>query len=188
MVGLGRIGAKVARQAVALGFQVLAYDPYVAPPDGVRLAAFEDLLSGSDLITLHAPLNEETWHLVRAETIELMRPGALLVNSCRGGLIDEAALAEALRAERLAGAALDVFETEPLPASSPLRQLRNVLLSPHSAWYSPFSLAELPVQAARQVVDFLAGRPVPSIVNPDYAQRARARSGDDGSRAVAPAP
>jgi D-3-phosphoglycerate dehydrogenase / 2-oxoglutarate reductase len=169
VVGLGRIGAKVARQAVALGFRVLAYDPYVAAPDGVRLATFEELLSGSDLITLHAPLNEETWHMVRAETIEMMRPGALLVNTCRGSLVDEAALAEALRAERLAGAALDVFEAEPLPGPSPLRQLPNVLLSPHSAWYSPFSLAELPVQAARQVVDFLAGRPVPSIVNPRYA-------------------
>jgi D-3-phosphoglycerate dehydrogenase / 2-oxoglutarate reductase len=171
VVGLGRIGAKVARQAAGLGFQVLAHDPYVAVLDGVRMVTFEELLSGSDLITLHAPLNEETWHMIRAETIELMRPGALLVNTCRGGLVDETALAAALLAERLAGAALDVFEAEPLPAQSPLRELPNVLLSPHSAWYSPFSLAELPVQAARQVVDFLAGRPVPSIVNPRYASR-----------------
>jgi D-3-phosphoglycerate dehydrogenase len=101
----------------------------------------------------------------------MMRPGALLVNTCRGGLVDEAALVDALRAEQLAGAALDVFEAEPLPALSPLRDLPNVLLSPHAAWYSPSSLAELPVQAARQVVDFLAGRPVPSIINPGYAGR-----------------
>ncbi len=82
-----------------------------------------------------------------------------------------------------------MFETEPLPAASPLRALPNVLLSPHAAWYSPTSLAELPVQAARQVVDFLAGRPVSSIVNPDYCRSALARApADDGSRAVAPAP
>lgn len=171
VVGLGRIGARVARQAAALGFRVLAHDPYAPAPDGVRLTTFEELLGGSDLITLHAPLNDETRHLVRAETIAMMRPGALLVNTCRGGLVDEAALVDALRAERLAGAALDVFAVEPLPARSPFRELPNVLLSPHAAWYSPFSLAELPVQAARQVVDFLAGRPVPSIVNPGYAGR-----------------
>jgi len=169
VVGLGRIGTRVAAQAAALGFQVVACDPYAAAPDGLPLTAFEDLLRRSDLVTLHAPLTEETRHMVRAETIALMRPGALLVNTCRGGLIEENALVEALRSKRLAGAALDVFENEPLPAASPLRQLPNVLLSPHAAWYSPASLAELPAAAARQVVDFLTGRPVPSIVNPGYA-------------------
>jgi D-3-phosphoglycerate dehydrogenase / 2-oxoglutarate reductase len=179
VIGVGRIGTRVARQAQALGFGVLACDPYVAAvrgegeAGGVPLTTLEDLLRRSDLVTLHAPLSDETRHLVRAETIRLMRPGALLVNTCRGGLVDEAALAEALSAGQLAGAALDVFEAEPLPGPSPLRSLDNVLLSPHAAWYSPASLAELPVQAARQVVDFLAGRPVPSIVNPGYLDRAR---------------
>src|SRR5262249_58274722 len=111
---------------------------------------------------------EEPWHLIRAATMGLMRPGALLVNPCRGGLIDEPAVAAALRAGRLAGAALDVFEAEPLPAESPLRSLPNVLLSPHAAWYSPASLAALPVQAAQHVVDFLAGLDAPSIFNPEY--------------------
>jgi len=191
VVGLGRIGARVAGQAAALGFRVLACDPYAAAPDGVPLTTFEDLLRRSDLVTLHAPLTDETRHLVRAETIAMMRPGALLVNTCRGGLVEEAALVEALRSERLAGAALDVFETEPLPAFSPLRELPNVLLSPHAAWYSPASLAELPVQAARQVVDFLTGRPVPSIINPDYAEHARTRpdgAGHGEARSVAPTP
>jgi D-3-phosphoglycerate dehydrogenase len=190
VVGLGRIGGRVAAQAAALGFRVLACDPYAAP-DGIPVTTFEDVLRRSDLVTLHAPLTEETRHLLRAETIAMMRPGALLVNTCRGGLVEEAALFEALRSERLGGAALDVFETEPLPAESPLQQLPNVLLSPHAAWYSPASLAELPVQAARQVVDFLTGRPVPSIVNPDYAENARTRqpgSGSEGVAAVAPAP
>ncbi len=192
VIGLGRIGARVAEQASALGFRVLASDPYAAAPDGVPLTSLEELLRRSNLVTLHAPLTDETRHLVRAETIAMMQPGALLVNTCRGGLVEEAALVEALRSERLAGAALDVFEAEPLPASSPLRQLPNVLLSPHAAWYSAASLAELPVQAARQVVDFLAGRPVPSIVNPDYAEHARSDritgAGPDAARAVAPAP
>src|SRR5262249_2593837 len=118
----------------------------------------------------------ETRHLIRADTIGLMRPGALLVNTCRGGLIDEPAVAAALRAGRLAGAALDVFEAEPPPAEGPLRSLPNVLLSPPAAWSSPASLAAVPVEAAQQVVAFLAGLEVPSIVNPDYlghvAQRA----------------
>ena len=181
VVGLGRIGAQVAEQAAALGYRVLACDPYAVAVSGegavrgegeaggVPLTTFDDLLRRSDLVTLHAPLTDETRHLVGAQTIAMMRPGALLVNTCRGGLVDEVALAEALRSGRLAGAALDVFEAEPLPAASPLRRLPNVLLSPHAAWYSAASLAELPVQAARQVVDFLTGRPVPSIVNPEYA-------------------
>jgi D-3-phosphoglycerate dehydrogenase len=169
VVGLGRIGAQVAAQAEALGFSVLGHDPYAAAaPGGVRLTSLEDLLRRSHLVTLHAPLTEETRHLIRADTIALMPPGALLVNTCRGGLIDEPAVAAALRAGRLAGAAMDVFETEPLPAESPLRSLPNVLLSPHAAWYSKASLAALPVRAAQQVVNFLAGLEVPSIVNPEY--------------------
>ena len=185
VIGAGRIGARVATQAQALGFGVLACDPY-ATDAGVPLTTLEDLLRRSDLVTLHAPLTAETRHLVRAETLGLMRPGALLVNTCRGGLVDEAALAEALRGGRLAGAALDVFEAEPLPGASPLRSLPNVLLSPHAAWYSPASLAELPVQAARQVVDFLAGRPVPAIVNPGYLTRARPPRPRPPSDAVTP--
>src|SRR5215471_10288515 len=175
VVGLGRIGAQVAAQAVALCFEVLGHDPYAAAPDGVRLTSLDDLLRSSHLVTLHAPLTPETRHLIRTDTIGLMSPGAVLVNTCRGGLIDEAAVAAALRAGRLAGAAMDVFETEPLPADSPLRSLPNVLLSPHAAWYSKSSLAALPVRAAQQVVDFLAGQPVPSIVNPDYLGHAAER-------------
>jgi D-3-phosphoglycerate dehydrogenase / 2-oxoglutarate reductase len=168
VVGLGRIGSQVAAQAKALGFQVIGHDPYASPGGGIPLTSFEDLLRSSHLVTLHASLTAETRHLIRADTIELMRPGALLVNTCRGGLIDEDAAAAALRAGRLGGAALDVFQTEPLPAASPLRSLPNVLLSPHAAWYSQASLAALPVRAAQQVVDFLAELPVPSIINPDY--------------------
>src|ERR1700737_4018181 len=128
VVGVGRIGARVATQAKALGFDVLGHDPYAAPGGDIRLTSLEELLRSSHLITLHAPFTAETRHLIRADTIGLMRRGALLVNTCRGGLIDEPAVAAALRAGRLAGIAMDVFETEPLPAASPLRSLPNVLL------------------------------------------------------------
>jgi D-3-phosphoglycerate dehydrogenase len=175
VVGLGRIGSQVAAQAKALGFQVIGHDPYASPGGGIPLTSFEDLLRSSHLVTLHASLTAETRHLIRADTIELMRPGALLVNTCRGGLIDEDAVAAALRAGRFGGAALDVFQTEPLPAASPLRSLPNVLLSPHAAWYSQASLAALPVRAAQQVVDFLADLPVPSIINPDYLEHVAQR-------------
>jgi D-3-phosphoglycerate dehydrogenase len=175
VVGLGRIGSQVAAQATALGFQVIGHDPYAAPDGVVRRASLEDLLRSAHLVTLHASLTAETRHLIGSDTIELMRPGALLVNTCRGGLIDEDAVAAALREGRLGGAALDVFETEPLPALSPLRSLPNVLLSPHAAWYSAASLTALPVQAAQQVVEFLAGLPVPSIVNPEYLAHAAER-------------
>jgi D-3-phosphoglycerate dehydrogenase / 2-oxoglutarate reductase len=169
VIGLGRIGAQVATQANALGFTVIGHDPYVASGSDARLTTLEDVLGSSHLITLHTPLTAETRHMIRTETLRMMRPRALLVNTCRGDLLDEAAVAAALRAGWLAGAALDVFETEPLPASSPLRSLPNVLLTPHAAWYSPASLAELPVRAAQHVVDFLAGNPVASIINPEYA-------------------
>jgi D-3-phosphoglycerate dehydrogenase len=175
VVGLGRIGTRVAGQARSLGFEVVGCDPNAAARPGLRLVTFEELLRGSDLVTLHAPLNSETSRLIRADTIGLMRPGALLVNTCRGGLVDEPAVIEAMRSGRLAGLALDVFEAEPLSADSALRSLPNVLLTPHAAWYSPASLADLPVRAARQVVDFLAGLPVPSIINPAYLDHAAAR-------------
>jgi D-3-phosphoglycerate dehydrogenase len=175
VIGLGRIGSHVAAQAKALGFQVIGHDPHAAAGGGIPLTSLADLLRSSHLVTLHAPLTAETRHLIRADTIALMRPSALIVNTCRGGLIDEDAAAAALRAGRLGGAALDVFETEPLPAASPLRSLPNVLLSPHAAWYSPASLAALPVRAAQQVLDFLAGLPVPSIINPDYLEHAAQR-------------
>jgi D-3-phosphoglycerate dehydrogenase / 2-oxoglutarate reductase len=184
VIGLGRIGSRVASQARALGFGVLAADPYATAPAGVELTGLEDLLRRSDLVTLHAPLTDQTRLLIRGETLGLMRPGALLVNTCRGGLVDEAAVAAAIRSGRLAGAALDVFAVEPLPAASPLRSLPNVLLTPHAAWYSPASLAQLPVQAARQVVDFLAGRPVGSIINPQYAAAARLAAPDGAAPAA----
>lgn len=177
LVGYGRIGRRVALALVAIGMRVLVADPYVtvAEHDGVEPATFEELLARADVVSLHAPLTPATRHLINTAALERMRTGAILVNTCRGGLVDEAALASALQTGALAGCALDVFEKEPLPADSPLRSCPNVILTPHAAWYSPASLADLPVLAARNIVEFLAGRPPASIVNPEYRARSAGR-------------
>lgn len=172
VLGFGRIGSIVARGCRALGFRVLVADP-CASADTIRAAGCEpveipDAVAQADILTLHVPLTDATRHLIDAGSIATMKPGAVVVNTCRGPLIDERALADALRSGRLGAAALDVFDGEPLSADSPLRDLEQVLLSPHAAWFSPEALADLPVHAARNIIDFLAGEPVP-IVNPAYA-------------------
>jgi D-3-phosphoglycerate dehydrogenase len=178
VIGYGRIGARVAAALRGIGFRVLVHDRYVG--DGIVREAghtpvsLEEALAGADIVTLHVPLTDETRHMIDAWALAAMRPGARLVNTCRGGLVDEAALAAALASGRLAGAGLDVFEAEPPPAESPLRSLPSVTLSPHAAWYSAEALADLPVLATRQAIDFLAGRPVVAIINPGYAVSDRA--------------
>lgn len=169
VMGFGRIGSRVAHAAAALGFDVAVHDAQL--PDGVVAEAgltpvgFAEALETADVLTLHVPLTPATRGLIDRAALARMKPGSQIVNTCRGGLFVEDDLAASLEAGHTAGAALDVFAVEPLPLDHPLRRAPNVILSPHAAWYSPASLAELPVVAARQVVDFLAGRPVPSIVN-----------------------
>lgn len=172
VVGFGRIGSLVARGCRALGFRVLVADPY-ASADAVREAGCEpvgipDAVAAADLLTLHVPLTEATRHMIDDAALASMKPGAVVVNTCRGPLIDEQALASALRDGRIGAAALDVFEGEPLAADSPLRGIDDVLLTPHAAWYSPEALQDLPVHAAQNIIRYLAGEPVP-IVNPAHA-------------------
>lgn len=178
VIGYGRIGARVAAGLAAIGFRVLVHDRYVADrvigAAGLEPAPLADALANADIVTLHVPLTAETEHMIDARALAGMRDGARLVNTCRGGLVDEAALADAMRSGRLAGAGLDVFEAEPPAADSPLRAIPSVTLSPHAAWYSAEALADLPVLATRQTIDFLAGRPVAAIVNPGYAAARRA--------------
>lgn len=178
VVGLGRIGARVARHCAALGFRVLAVDPFAREEDaeagGARLVELKEALGEADVLSLHVPLNDATRELVGERTLARMRASAVLVNTCRGGLVDEDALVDALEAGRIGGAALDVFVHEPLAADSRLRDAPNVILTPHAAWYSPEALDDLSRRAAEQVVDFLAGREVPNIVNPEYRLRAAA--------------
>jgi D-3-phosphoglycerate dehydrogenase / 2-oxoglutarate reductase len=139
LVGFGRIGRHVARKAQALGIEVIAYDPY-AGPAGVELVGLDALLRRADVVSLHVPLTPETRHMI---DVSRMKPGSLLINIGRGGLVDEDALAAALRSGHLAGAALDVTEVEPLPLSSPLLDAPNLLLTPHVAWVSDVALEDL---------------------------------------------
>lgn len=177
VAGFGRIGSQVAGSLRALGFRVLVHDPFV-PADVLVEQGFVpvDLESGlrqSDVVSLHVPLDGATRHMLNRETLALLPAGSLVVNTCRGGLIDETALLEALASGHVGGAGLDVFEHEPLRPDHPLLAHDNVLVTPHAAWYSPESLTDLPVQAAENVIRFLAGEPVGSIVNPDYAGHLR---------------
>lgn len=158
LVGFGRLAQALAQKAQALGMQVIAYDPYAAPLDGaVPRVSLDALLTRSDVVSLHAPSVPETRGLIGREEIQQMKAGAILINTSRGELIDEAALIEALDDSHLAGVALDVFAAEPLPASSALRGRANVLLTPHMAFYSEESLIDLQRTAAEDVIRVLSG-------------------------------
>jgi len=139
IVGFGAIGRRVARYALALGMRVLAHDALLsagAPAfheAGIAPAALDELLAASDVVSLHVPLDASTRKLIDARRLRSMKPGAVLINTARGGVVDEAALAQALRDGHLAGAALDVFEREPLAAGSPLAGTPNLILTPHIA-------------------------------------------------------
>ena len=141
ILGFGRIGRLVAEQARALRMEVAACDDYV-PVEAMRAAGVEsvsidDLFAMSDVVTLHAPLTDETRHIVNARRFAQMRPDAYLVNCARAGLVDHAALGDALRLGQIAGAAIDVFPVEPPPADEPAFGWPNLVVQPHSAWYSP---------------------------------------------------
>ncbi len=156
VIGLGRIGQTVARKAAALGFGVVGYD-VVEPPDAcVPLVSLEDLLGTSDIVSLHVPLSAQTRHLINASRLALMRPSAVLVNTSRGGVVDQAALGAAIASGMLAGAALDVLDPEPPSPVDPLVLSDRVIITPHVAFYSEESLAELKRRAAEGIVSALA--------------------------------
>lgn len=168
VVGLGRVGGEVARRARCLGMDVVAYDPYVskekAAEMGAVLTSLDEVLGRADFLTLHTPLTPATRGLIDAEKISLMKPGAHIVNAARGGIIDEEALYEALQEDRLGGAALDVFETEP-PGDSPLFALDNVVVTPHLGASTREAQSNVAVMAAEQVLAALRGEPVRFAVN-----------------------
>jgi len=142
VIGVGNCGKAVLRRAAAFGMRLLgndivAIDPAFTAMHGVEMTALDDLLARSDFISVHCDLNPASFHIINAQTLAMMKPGAVLVNTARGPLVDEPALVQALQSGRLAGAALDVFETEPLPKNSPLLSMDNVLLAPHNANSSP---------------------------------------------------
>jgi len=168
LVGLGRVGTEVARRARALEMKVLAHDPYlshkVARDAGVELVPLSDLLARSDFVSLHAALVPGTERMINAATIAQMKRGARLINAARGELVEEAALAEALRSGHLAGAAVDVFAEEP-PRNSPLLGLPNVITTPHVAGSTEEAQEEVGAQIAQQVRDFLAEGVLRNAVN-----------------------
>lgn len=172
LVGCGRIGRAVAERAKAFGLTVIATTRSLAQsrPD-VQMVPLDALLRRSDVVSLHVPLTQATRHLVDQESLSLFKPGAILINTSRGGLVDSAALLAALRSGRIAGAALDVFENEPTPPDDPIVTHPRVLATPHVAFRSAEALLELRTRAARQIADALQGKRPEHVVNPVVYER-----------------
>jgi D-3-phosphoglycerate dehydrogenase / 2-oxoglutarate reductase len=168
LIGLGRVGRRVAERAIAFGMDVLAYDPYVAEMQvndiRVKLVGLDEVLSRSDLISLHCAVTPETYCILDAEALSLVKPGARIINVAHGSMIDEAALAEALQSGRIAGAALDVFFEEP-PRQSPLMGLPNVVHTPHMGDATTEAQRDLSMQIVKQVYDALRGSDYRNAVN-----------------------
>ena len=170
VAGLGRVGKALIRKVSGLGLaRILVYDPHKTAAAvravGARHVSLDTLLRESDFLSWHVPLTGETRRLVGRREFGLVRPGAVWVNTARGAIFDEAALADALRNGRLGYAGLDVFDTEPLPPDSPLRSLENVVLTDHFGYYSEQSIVDLKTRATENVIEVLAGRPPLHPVN-----------------------
>lgn len=164
LIGFGRIGRGVAKRALGFDMRVLVYDPYIQPETlnmpGVTLTSFEEVLANADFISLHAALNAENTHMIGTAQFEAMKSGAYLINTARGGLVDENALFQVLSAGRIAGAALDVFVDEP-PKGSPLLKLPNVVITSHIGAHTKESIERMGVLAAQNVVQALrTGEPL----------------------------
>ena len=175
IVGFGKIGRTVARKTKCLGMRVVANDPYCAESEmnkeKVESVNFDDLVGSSDFISLHVPLTDETYHLITAEVFDAMKNTAYLINTCRGNVVDESALIDALKAEKIAGAGLDVLSKEPPDPQNPLLNMPNVIVSPHSAFISEEALAALGVISTQAIFDKLEGRVPENIINPDVLIR-----------------
>jgi D-3-phosphoglycerate dehydrogenase / 2-oxoglutarate reductase len=162
VIGLGRIGRRVAGICRhGFGMQIVAYDPFPPRLDAglaVRLATLDEALAQADVVTLHVPLAPSTIHMIDTRALDLMRPGAFLINASRGPVVDEVALAAALRSGKLAGAGLDVYEKEPFAAPHPLFDVQNVVLTPHIASFTPGTRRRMAVEAAEEVLAVLDGK------------------------------
>jgi glycerate dehydrogenase len=165
IIGAGRIGIAVGELARALGMKVLAYNPRPKPvPAFVELVALERLLRESDVVSLHCPLTPENRKLMNAERLAWMKPSSFLLNTSRGGLVDESALADALNSGRLAGAGLDVLSEEPPSANNPLLNAKNCIITPHLAWGTRAARSRLMKIATENIQAFLGGKPK-NVVN-----------------------
>jgi D-3-phosphoglycerate dehydrogenase len=172
LIGYGAIARTLHRKISGFGLgRVLVFDPYLDPKkieeNGAESATLRSLLKNSDYISVHAPLNDGTRGLIGGRELSLMKKTAILINTSRGPLLEEKAVADALASGKIAAAGLDVFETEPLPADSLLRQLDNVILSDHTGWYSEESVVELKTKAAQNVLEVLkGGKPIYPVNHP----------------------
>lgn len=169
LVGTGQIGRKVASRIQAFGATVIAYDPYVDPEklasEGIEVVDLPELWERADIVSIHAPLTPETRHVVGPEAIAALKDTAIIVNTARGALLDTRAAAEAVIAGRLGGLGLDVFEDEPLEEGHPLRRAPRTILTPHAAYYSTRSLANLQLYAAEEMGRALRGEELRAQVN-----------------------
>lgn len=170
IIGLGRIGQRVAQLAQAFQMQVQAYDPYLSEDDfsknNVQRTSLIELLKTSDVISLHAPLTSETKHLINQKTTVHMNPDAYFINVARGALVDETELAVRMREGLLKGAAFDVFEKEPLARDSPLQELNNVIFSPHVGAYTESAFRTGGFEAAQKVIAFAESQPIVDSLPP----------------------
>ena len=166
IVGLGRTGQRTAQIAQAFGMRVLAVSQSrpLAESDTLRYVTMDILLSQSDIVSLHCPLTEHTRHMIDSDALARMKSGVMLINTARGGLIDERALANALESGKVAGAACDVVSVEPIRADNPLLAAKNIIITPHIAWAALSSRERLMAQTVNNVKAFLAGRPI-NVVN-----------------------
>ena len=181
IVGLGNIGSAFARRVAALDTTVIACDPYVEPGRfaalGVERVSLEALAERSDYVSVHTLLNDETRHLIGEKFFQRMKPTAILINTSRGPVVDETALARALQDKRLAGAALDVWEQEPVAADHPLLAMDNVIATPHAAYFSTAAVAAVPRRCGEEVARVLTGQRPLNVVNPEvYAPGAARRA------------
>jgi D-3-phosphoglycerate dehydrogenase len=167
--GMGRIGSQVARRAIAFGMRILAYDPYLSLNKArelqVELLELDELLGRSDFITVHMPLTDQTRDMINAESFTKMKDGVHLINCARGGIINETDLVAAVNGGKVAGAALDVYETEPCPEDSPLRTVPNIVMTPHLGASTKEAQESVGIEVAEGIIDFLVNGTVRNAVN-----------------------
>jgi len=176
IVGLGGIGRELVRLLSGFGMRtMLAFDPFVDPALaqslGVRLVTLDELMAQSDFVSVHCPLNDKTRNLIGARELARMKPDAYLINTARGGIINEDALYDVLYAKRIAGAAIDCFVGEPLPGPHRLAELENVILAPHSIAWTMEMFRDMGRTACRAMVDWAEGRRPRGVINPEVLER-----------------
>ena len=191
LLGFGRIGCEIGRIChQTFGMQVMAYDPYLADEkkdeyhSWVSMVELKELCSKSDFISIHVPLTDHTRYLVDEAELSLMKPDAILINASRGGVVNETALVEALQNNKIAGAGLDVFSEEPVPADNPLLKLENVILTPHTAALTRECVTRMATEAAKCVLDVFAGREPQNVANRQILESGRRKHLTSGQSAL----